>query len=79
MHHVTIRAHRLSKVTLSILLLALAVALWQPAPHAYAQAGSIITSPGTGSSVQGSVAVRGTATSDQFARYELYFKQEPNL
>ena len=49
-----------------------------PAPPLLAQAGSGITSPGTGSSVRGSVAVRGTASSDSFARYELYFKQEPS-
>jgi len=78
LHHVTNRAHCLSKFPLSVLLLALIAALWMPPPHAAAQTGSSISSPGTGSSVQGSVAVRGTATSDQFARYELYFKQEPS-
>lgn len=78
MYHVTNRAHRLLKFHISVLLLALVAALWMPTPSAFAQAGSAITSPGTGSSVQGSVPVRGTATTDQFARYELYFKQEPS-
>lgn len=59
-------------------LLALLAALAGPAAPVLAQAGPGITSPATGSSVRGSVAVRGTASSDSFARYELYFKQEPS-
>ena len=71
-------AHRLSTIQLTILVLALVSALWMPAPSALAQSGPGITSPGTGSSVRGSVPVRGTASNDSFARYELYFKQEPS-
>ncbi len=37
-----------------------------------------ITSPATGSSVSGSVPILGTAASSPFARYELYYKQEPS-
>ncbi|HRJ41235.1 MAG: hypothetical protein KJZ86_19845 [Caldilineaceae bacterium] len=59
-------------------LLALLLAFFLPVPAVQAQAGSAITSPGTGSSVRGSVPVRGTAISDSFARYELYFKLEPS-
>ncbi len=71
-------ARRLSTIHLSLLVLALVSVLWLPASSALAQSGPGITSPGTGSSVRGSVAVRGTASSDSFARYELYFKQEPS-
>ena len=71
-------ARRLPNLQLFLLLLALLFALWVPTPSAMAQSGSGITSPGTGSSVRGSVPVRGTASSDSFARYELYFKQEPS-
>lgn len=71
-------ARRLSTIQLALLILALVSALWMPAPSALAQSGPGITSPGTGSSLQGSVVIRGTASSDSFARYELYFKQEPS-
>lgn len=71
-------ARRLSTIHLALLVLALVSALWLPAPAVLAQSGPGITSPGTGSSVRGSVPVRGTASSDSFARYELYFKQEPS-
>ena len=37
-----------------------------------------ITSPATGSSVSGSVPILGTAAGSPFARYELYYKQEPS-
>jgi len=75
---VTHLARRLSTIQLLLLILALTSALWLPAPSALAQSGPGITSPATGSSVRGSVAVRGTASSESFARYELYFKQEPS-
>ena len=71
-------ARRLSKFQLQILALAFVLSLGLPAPRAFAQSGPGITSPATGSSVQGSVPLHGTASSDPFARYELYFKQEPS-
>lgn len=71
-------ARRFSTIHLSLLILALVSVLWLPAPSVQAQSGPGITSPATGSSVRGSVAIRGTASSDSFARYELYFKQEPS-
>ena len=37
-----------------------------------------ITSPATGSSVSGSVPILGTVAGSPFARYELYYKQEPS-
>ena len=37
-----------------------------------------ITSPAPGSAVAGPVPIIGTATGSSFARYELYFKQEPS-
>lgn len=37
-----------------------------------------ITSPAPGSTVSGPVAIIGTATDSSFARFELYFKQEPS-
>ena len=37
-----------------------------------------ITSPAQGSSVSGPVPIIGTAAGAQFARYELYYKQEPS-
>ncbi|MBI3959593.1 MAG: hypothetical protein HY328_12360 [Chloroflexi bacterium] len=71
-------ARRLLNFKLPLLLLALVCVLELPAPRTFAQSGPGITSPATGSSVQGSVPLRGTASSDSFARYELYFKQEPS-
>lgn len=71
-------ARRISPFPFLFALLALLAALLGPAPGVQAQSGPGITSPATGSSVRGSVAVRGTASSDSFARYELYFKQEPS-
>ncbi len=71
-------ARRLLNFQLYLLLLALVCVLGLPAPRAFAQSGPGITSPATGSSVQGSVPLRGTASNDSFARYELYFKQEPS-
>ncbi|MBX3054535.1 MAG: hypothetical protein KF753_23900 [Caldilineaceae bacterium] len=59
-------------------LLVLLLVCLLPAPTTQAQSASGISSPSTGSSVRGSVPVRGTAVSDSFARYELYFKQEPS-
>lgn len=78
MSHVIIGARRLPTQRLLILFLALLPALWMSAQPVAAQSGSEISSPATGSSVRGSVPVRGTAISDSFARYELYFKQEPS-
>lgn len=62
---------------LGLLGLILAGALISGGPVS-AQAAPGITSPATGSSVSGSVPVIGTATGEPFARYELYFKQEPS-
>ncbi len=75
MTHSVLRLNRIHWLALLILLI---ITISRPVPGALAQSGSAITSPATGSSVRGSVAVRGTATSDSFARYELYFKQEPS-
>jgi hypothetical protein len=65
-----------------ICLLALAVtaAVWlgNTAPPAHAQNGSGITSPAPGSAINGDVPILGTAVTEPFARYELYFKQEPS-
>jgi len=74
---VTNLVRRLSTIQLALLVLVLVSALWLPAPAALAQSPGI-TSPSTGSSLRGSVPIRGTASSDSFARYELYFKQEPS-
>lgn len=71
-------ARRLLNFQLPLLLFALVCALGVSVPRTFAQSGPGITSPGTGSSVRGSVPVRGTASNDSFARYELYFKQEPS-
>ncbi len=46
--------------------------LWAQQPQ------SGITSPAPGSVVSGSVPILGTAAGEPFARYELYFKQEPS-
>lgn len=62
----------------SLLILAALLTLFLPAPPSLAQSGSGISSPATGSSVRGAVVIRGTAISDNFARYELYFKLEPS-
>lgn len=69
---------RIASRLLSMLVLATLLAILLPVPSVQAQSGSAITSPATGSSVRGAVVVRGTAISDNFARYELYFKQEPS-
>jgi hypothetical protein len=45
---------------------------------AAAQNGAGITSPSDGSSVQGAVAIFGTAVIDPFQKYELHYKQEPS-
>ena len=71
-------ARRLFKAAYSVVILATVLAVGLPASQALAQPGPGISSPATGSSVRGSVSIRGTATSAQFARYELYFKQEPS-
>ena len=71
-------ARRLSKFQLQILALAFVLSLGLPAPRAFAQSGPGITSPATGSSVQGSVPLHGTASSDPFARCALYSNQEPS-
>jgi hypothetical protein len=49
--------------------------LW-PAQPLIAQAG--ITSPATGASVSGDVAIMGTAVIDPFQKYELHFKLDPS-
>ncbi len=61
----------------TVLAVLLAGALLLPVP-VLAQTGPGITSPATGSSVSGSVPIIGTAAGEPFARYELYFKQEPS-
>jgi len=61
-------------------VLAVVVTVWFgiTATPAHAQDGSGITSPAPGSAINGDVPVLGTAVTEPFARYELYFKQEPS-
>ncbi len=44
----------------------------------FAQSAAGINSPATGAAVNGAVPIIGTADIDNFQRYELYYKQEPN-
>lgn len=57
-------------------LIGLGLLLTSPTADAQGQPG--ISSPAPGSSVSGSVPVMGTAVGEPFARYELFYKQEPS-
>ena len=63
---------------LVVLAMTLAIFGGAAAFPAHAQNGSGITSPAPGSAINGDVPVLGTAVTEPFARYELYFKQEPS-
>lgn len=64
--------------TCLLALLLLAFWLGAPVAPAHAQDASGITSPAPGSAINGDVPILGTAVTEPFARYELYFKQEPS-
>ena len=71
---------RLRHTATRLVVLAVILAIWlgTAASPAHAQNGSGITSPAPGSAINGDVPVLGTAVTEPFARYELYFKQEPS-
>ena len=68
--------NRFFLTTLALILVALAWSAWPSVPvqRALAQAESAITSPTSGSIVNGVVRIDGTATVGNFQRYELFFK-----
>lgn len=65
------------RFAVAILLLLTLMAHALPAAL-FAQSAAGITSPATGAGVSGAVPIMGTADIDNFQRYELYYKQEPN-
>lgn len=71
----TVSNRRLRAAFFLMLLLCISTAQWQLPVQAQSPG---ITSPATGSSVNGAVPIMGTAVIEPFQKYELHFKQEPS-